>query len=215
MLYNDPLITTLWGDQLLAVARMLAANRDFFELSSAQRQEKVAELVTWLQPYVVSVSEGDFLADTQSLFLGETEMTGLLQALVDYYLKGFLLIIDTLPDDFGARSLADKAKSVAGLHFTPAEESVLSSYSAAQIETGAEDLFRKFAIPGGCVLVESPLPLDLATKKMIRDTYASDVVFFHVKADLLGGLRVLKNGRVQDYSWSQRIARISQKLNVL
>ena len=215
MLYNDALITTLWGDQLLAMARTLAANRDFFELSASLRQEKVSHLSLWLQPYLVNASEQDFLEDAQNIFAGSTQRTGLVQVLLDYYLNDFILLVDELPDLFGSCSLEEKVKVVDGMQISPVEAEILTTYSISQIELSVENLFRRFAFPGECVLVESPMPVDSQMKKTIRRKYAGDVVFFHVKPNLLGGVRVLKNGLVLDYSWSESINRIAQKLNVL
>lgn len=215
MLYNDALITTLWGDQLLAMARTLATNRDFFELSASLRQEKVSHLSLWLQPYLVSASEPDFLEDAQNIFAGSAQRTGLVQVLLDYYLNDFILLVDELPDLFGSCSLEEKVKVVDGMQISPVEAEILTTYSISQIEWSVENLFRRFAFPGECVLVESPMPIDLPMKKIIRRKYAGDVVFFHVKPNLLGGVRVLKNGLVLDCSWSESINRIAQKLNVL
>lgn len=214
MLYNDALISTLWGEQLLAVARLLASNRDFFELSSAQRKEKTAQFSVWLQPYLVSTSEADFLSDTQAFFAGQTVNSGLLQALTDYYLRYFVLLVDNLPERFGSLSFEEKVKVVGGLELMPSEAEVLAKYSFSQIELSVDNLFRKLTLPGEPVLVELPKPIDASMKKEIRTKYAGDVVFFHVKSSLLGGMRVLKGGKVLDYSWSEKINHISQKLNV-
>ncbi len=215
MLYNDLLINALWGDQLLAIARMLASHRDFFELPSSQRQAKVSHLSLWLQPYLISIDESRFLADAQNLFAGSTQTTSLVQVLSDYFLKSFVPLVDDLPDNFGSCSLAEKVQIIDNLKVSSIEAEILATFSLSQIELSVEDLVRRFTFSGECVLVESPLSIDLHMKKMIRSKYAGDVVFFHVKPDLLGGARVLKSGRVLDYSWSEKINRISQKLNVL
>lgn len=215
MLYNDALITTLWGDQLLAIARVLATDRDFFELSASLRQEKVSHLSFWLQPYLVGVSEQNFLEDAQNIFVGSTQKTGLVQMLVDYYLHSFVLLVDELPHEFGSYSLEEKLTVVQGMSISPVEAEVLATYSLAQIELSSENLLRLFDFPGACVLVESPISIDSQMKKTIRSKYAGDVLFFHIKPNLLGGVRILKNGLVLDYSWSESINRIAKKLNVL
>lgn len=79
------------------------------------------------------------------------------------------------------------------------------------LEEAAALLFREFKVASA--VVQSPVPLNSGIKQLIRQKLRSNVPEsiprFMVEPSLLGGIRILSRGGLQDYSWTSLIARLT------
>lgn len=214
MLTNQPLVDVLWSAQLLSVVRVLSDSRDFFELDASARTERGRALSVSLQEYLIAASEKSFLDDSAGLFSGHLGNNIFAQKLTQYLVNDFAPVLDRLPAGFGGLSSEEKVEVLKALKLSDAENQVLANFSLHQIELSIDSMLRATLLPVDSIVVETPRLLGSEQKNQMRGNFKNALVSFHVTPSLLGGIRILKNDLVCDYSWNKKINALSKQLPV-
>lgn len=192
------------------ILSLLTAEKTFFDLSQEERGEKAQQYLapfSSITHYLSTVTEKDFLQDLTGLisFLlqgKKTEKTALIEALAEV-------------------CMFDLSKMVDGVAFstkTPFLEKILALfhiYSFQEISTEAARFLEKTV---GCcyIVVQTPTVLSPEMRQEIRKNLYEQHSYcfpsFALQKNLIGGMRILVNGKTTDLSWYGKVTRLSQLL---
>ncbi len=208
----SPLAQQLIASPLSALLSMLQENVSFFALSRSDRASYTDSLSQALRDYLLSGSEEDFMMDMQSLFSTKGSDNALSSALMTDLSTDLLALYDTFPEDFGLWASAKKEKHLATMAANN-YHSVILHYSQQEVEQAVAAVLQQFAPAIDIIVVEAPRSVSAELKQQIRSHYQPNLVFFHANQNLLGGMRVLQNGKLLDYSWSGKVQQWALLLN--
>lgn len=212
MLTKSALINTLWGAQLLELTKALGDFQHFSTQSVTEKKANTKHLGPALQSYVAHVTETHLMQDMANVFAGVWQENALIEALGHYLVTEFWLKLDTLPATFGEYSVVEKEKALLHLHFSGAEKEILMHSSLQQIELQISTFLQELLPHMQQIIVEAPRWLDKKIRAEMRERYQSAILFFHINPALLGGLRIIKNGEMFDYSWLGKVQAIAKPL---
>lgn len=189
---------------------LLAAEKNFFDLSPEERKEKAQQRLapfSRIIDYLSTVTEKDFLQD----------LTGI----ISYLTQGKKTEKTALVEAFAQTCMFDLSKMVDGVAFstkTPFLEKILALfhiYSFQEISTEAARFLEKTV---GCayVVVQAPTLLSADMRQEIRrklyEQHSYCFPSFTLEKNLIGGMRILVNGQTTDLSWYGKVMRLSQLL---
>ena len=194
----------------------LKENPDFFAAENRKHTlEKVDFLSPSLKEYLSEVSADDFLADLSVFveYLGGAPIffgsrIGLLTAVAKF-----------LTGEFAAFCDAPKEVNISAYSVTLRSEMNRLVSVASDLEINAEisDLLA-FLPDTSFIMVQTPRPVAGELRKKIRaHFYQIDQLNFPVFAinkNLIGGLRIFINGKVQDNSWLNMVNKITSITNI-
>jgi hypothetical protein len=205
MIKQHDLVQQLLVSPLATLLRFLQMEPGFFEATDKQKTTLSKILSAEIRQYMIQVQQDLFLKELGNLFLDRTQENKLAKALVQDICHDLLGTYDFLPDDFGILALAQKKQLLEKIAVVHGAADVLLNYGWQEIELAIQTLVNNFAPELHIVIIEIPTQIPDTMRAHMRNKYRPHIVFFHLNPTLLGGLRILENGKIFDYSWSGKI----------
>lgn len=219
------MIPFLFLSLLKELLRLLKAHPGFMSLDTDQRRLVFSShLPAPLPQYMAEGNDRQLLSDirlaVQTLRDGEAyrgDKGGLVRAFCEFLALGLGDVLDQLRKDF---YLMDQRERQATLmktlgfkgSFGDALTDLIVSESFQEVNAEVTDFLRR-TLGASTVVVQSPTPLSTDLKKEIRKSYAQlhkdSFVEFSITPQLIGGLRVFVDGKVEDRSWYGEVQRIA------
>jgi len=203
--------------------RFLKGNDTFFNGDKAARTNAMAdlklpkEIITYLQ----ETTEKDFLNDLRGAARyaknGNTcPENGLLKAFAQFASGPLAIRLDIMNE---SAHMDRDAREKLALKALPGDSTVaktlrnlLSTYSYQEISASILELAQS-CLNAPYILVQSPRRMELSLKKEIRahiqKNHPGAFTIFQVNRRLIGGLRIFKDGTIQDYSWISRVLKFT------
>ncbi len=202
--------TTDISSQMLAASlhpllNLLHQNADFFDAADKKKMIVKHALSDEIGKYILGVSSDTFFKQLKALLKGSTDDNKLTEALVLDICESVFTAYDHLPDDFGSQPLVQREGLVNELPTTSSIKALMLNFTRQELESAAQNLLSELTTQLHSVIIETPRPITSALRAAMRKRYQPHTVFFHYNPSLLGGLRVLENGKMFDYSWSGKI----------
>jgi hypothetical protein len=196
--------------QLLAASlepllSLLQKEPDFFEATDKSKKILTKSLSSELSTYLLQLSKADFLHQMFALFLHNALVNKLSEVLMQDACAALLKAHDQLPDNFGSLSIAQKESFTDEIPISTGIKDLLLNYNWPELESAMHNLIAASESQLHTVIIEVPRELTNEMRQKMRNKYQPNIVFFHLNPALLGGLRVLENGKMFDYSWSSKI----------
>ncbi|KKP39665.1 MAG: hypothetical protein UR28_C0005G0038 [Candidatus Peregrinibacteria bacterium GW2011_GWF2_33_10] len=209
---------------------LLGHNRDFFQLAREGKSSRLKMALGQSYPsifadYLLKMSEKEFFHDLKASvgFLKNKSLdadNGFFKAIIKYIAEEFAYLIDDLDDDFFFTDLKKRHEYLAKIfphqNFLAQNLSELIAFSTYQELN--ELCYQALAqiCDSRLIIVQSPIQIIGVLKKDIRkyflDKYAYSFVDFRVEKDIIGGVRIVSAGDVDDYSWADKIKKLSLKV---
>ncbi len=208
------------------ITGMLMKEKSFFSADHDTRKAVIQKYVPGypeaLVVYLTSVSELDFMADIKKaleVFNGFSVPgnVGFLKALTAYISHDMGVALDQLNTGFFFMSLEERSKQLSSLF---SDASFLADVSISlflgstyqEVTDHAYDAIQLVQdIP--TIIIQTPLELNSEERKGIRlhflEEYPLSFPAFQINPQLLGGMRILVEGKVMDDSWLSKIQAIT------
>jgi hypothetical protein len=204
------------------MVHFLAKHPDFFD-GTADIREKQLENVRMPAPfkhYLAHRKSSDFMDDLRlaGAFISspksaDLEGNTLFKAVVEFFTGAFAAKIDMLSSDFYSFKEKDQLtvvneliKSDSKVAQTLRELLIRRNYQ--ELSAGLVDLTRR-VVGATYVVVQTPREVTSELKKDMRHKLVKEnplsFPVFQINRKLIGGMRVFKDGEVNDHSWISRV----------
>ncbi len=213
---------------VVELTHFLSKHPDFFDRKAEAKEEavKTLKVPTSLKHYLAHVSSEHFLKDLrfamQVINGAAINQLGLhgnsfFKAVVEFLTTSFATKLDELPERFYMLPYEDRVKVAAeviesenAVAAALRDAVVVNSYQ--ELATTVEDLAKEVA-GATTVLVQMPRDIPVELKKEMRNALQAEHPFsfpiFQINRGLIGGFRLFVNGSTKDYSWFNRIVKIT------
>jgi len=209
------------------LAKILKEDSGFMSASAEKRLEGIHHHYGQTYPHSISeymstVTAEEFMKDVKAVLeFGKDEgiekECGVYEAVAAYLSKEFGRKLDELDSRFFFEGLAKRQEKLS--HLFPGK----SFFSHFMREIFVEGTYQELAenayialktvkdIP--TILVQSPVELETALKKEIRENffekYSYSFAEFQINPQVIGGMRVFIDGKLMDDSWLSKIQKLS------
>lgn len=139
--------------------------------------------------------------------------SAIIKALADYFLKDFANPFDRLDKSYQTMSFDEQTETLAKIFPVKSNFfSTLRTYIFKFSPQEMTDLVVSFLIDlleSPRIVVQSPIEADQKTKASVREyfsrTHPKSFVAFSINSQLIGGIRFIVDGKVEDMSWFSKI----------
>lgn len=210
------------------LVRFLGKHPDFFDRKADAKDDavKTLKVPASLKHYLAHVSEEHFLKDLrlamQCINGADIHQLGLhgnafFKAVVEFLTTSFAGKLDDLPSRFYMLPYVDRVKVVSeviesdnAVAASLREMVVVNSYQ--EIATAVEDLAKE-VVGAPTLLVQIPRDISAELKKDMRSALQAEhphsFPIFQINRGLIGGFRLFLNGTAKDFSWFNRIVKLT------
>jgi len=204
------------------MVRFLAAHPDFFE-GKEDAREKALQNVRMPAPfkhYLAHRKSEDFMEDMRlvvsyvnSAKLAKLEGNAFFKAVVEFFTGAFAAKLDKLNSDFYGFKEKDQWTVVQELiksdsHVAGTLRELLIRRTYQELSAGLVTLTQR-VVGAAYVVVQTPREVDSELKKEIRHDLVKEnplsFPVFQINKKLIGGIRIFKDGDVNDQSWVNRV----------
>lgn len=200
---------------------MLKKEEQFFTFDVTKRQATIEALLpscpASFEAYLKGVSVDQFMKDLKQAldvfegFYGSESK--LLEALALYIAQDLGKALDQLDSDFFFMDYTERLKRLnelilgaSSLHRLSVEFFASSTYQEVT-QMASDALAQIKAIP--TIVIQTPVELEASKRTMIRERFLQKhpICFpeFQINPQIIGGMRILVNGEVEDHSWMAKI----------
>lgn len=213
---------------VVELVQFLSKHPDFFDRKADAKEEavKTVKVPASFKHYLAHVSDEHFLKDLrlamQVINGADIHQLGLhgnafFKAVVEFLTTSFAAKLDELPERFYMLPYEERVKasekiieSDNAVAASLRETVVVNSYQ--EIASSIEDIAKEVA-GATTVLVQMPRDIPMALKKEMRTALQAEHPYsfpiFQINRGLIGGFRLFVNGTTKDYSWFNRIVKIT------
>lgn len=204
---------------IVEVTKLLTKHPDFFD-GDREKVLENAKIPSSIKAYLKEVSEKQFIQDlSQAIEYTKTpqkvaiQENGLLKGIAEFFTKTFINDIYKLPIVFYKEDTKAQKEAVNKLI---TKDSLLGqTLRELLVDNSYQELFEgltsfiQATLKAPYVVVQTPIELD-AEKKMeiknkLREEYDHCFPIFQINKNLIGGMRIFVDSKVQDFSWLGRI----------
>ncbi|MFT7183934.1 MAG: F0F1-type ATP synthase delta subunit [Oceanicoccus sp.] len=204
------------------MVRFLAKHPEFFD-GTADIREKALENVrmpSTFKHYLAHRKASDFMDDLRlsASFItapksAKIEGNAFFKAIVEFFTGTFAVKIDMLNSDFYGFSDEDQKTVVNELIKSDSQvaqtmRGLLIRRNYQELSEGLVALTRR-VVGATYIVVQTPREVSIDLKKEMRSTLVKEnplsFPVFQINKKLIGGMRVFKDGQVNDHSWVSRV----------
>ncbi len=193
---------------------------EFFEKKDRKAMLEKLAVPTSFKSYMAEVSEKEFIKDL-SLILDfcknpkktQIKKNEFFKALLEFLVQELSMKIDYLDGNYYLLPREDREKVIEKLINTKSTlaetlRAILINKNYQQLTAEINRLAGKI-IETPFLIVQSPREMNMELKREIRQTLSKDHPYslpvFQINKKLIGGIRIFKDGEVQDHSWLSRV----------
>ena len=215
------MLKTLGAAALKDIIGMLKNEESFFTFDEVKREATLEKMLpsypVSLVNYLKTVSGDDFMKDLKQaldVFEGfHAPSSKLLEALTDYVVQDLGKALDHLDSAFFFMDYAARLKRLnelivgsGSLKMVSVDLFANATYQEVT-QMAVEAISQIKSIP--TIVVQAPIELEASQRMAIRKEFLKKypVCFpeFHINPSIIGGMRVLIDGEVEDHSWMGKI----------
>jgi F0F1-type ATP synthase delta subunit len=204
---------------IVEVTKLLTKHSDFFD-GNREKVLENAKIPSTIKAYLKEVSEKQFIQDlamaieyTKAPQKVSVDENGLLKGIAEFFTKTFINDIYKLPIVFYKENTEAQKEAVNKLI---TKDSLLGkTLRELLVDNSYQELFEgltsfiQATLKAPYIVVQTPIELD-AEKKMeiknkLREEYDHCFPIFQINKNLIGGMRIFVDSKVQDFSWLGRI----------
>jgi F0F1-type ATP synthase delta subunit len=171
--------------------------------------------------YLTNVSEKDFLMDIAEImeFLKNNKFNInnlFLDSIVKYVSEDFGYVLDELTNEFFFSSLDKRFNYLSQIfqgstYFDREIKELIMFGTYQELNEFCFDALNKIK-ETLLIVVQSPIQINSDTKKEMRkyflNKYSNSFIEFRINKEIIGGIRIFSNGKIEDHSWMFKIRRL-------
>lgn len=218
------MIESLFAYLIHRILILLKENKKFFLLKEDEKKELIRSFPNSVQNYLIKTTEDSLISDLTTInqiLNGNlpAKNNGLAEMMANYLCTEISDLLDRLPVKFFNLNHSEKTEFLDGKMKLP--KSITEIFSMKTYQAISEEMFqfiKKVSPLIPYTVVQLARDTDHKTKQEIRNHFRKsnkfNFPFFQISRQLLGGTRILVDGKVTDQSWVGKIERITSQLNL-